>query len=415
MSKGKILSIVLALALVLTLSFSVLGEDDIKNLESSKDDVNQKKAAAQEELEDVKEEKSATQDTLEEINGKIGVLQDDIAQLQNDLTVAQNNLEKQEAQYEEIKAKLELSQESMRTRVKSIYVNGDISYWEVLFNSSSIQDFLSNFILCEQIVAQDKTNIEAVQENKRLAEEKLAELEATKAQVANLKSNKEQQEAQFAKESEEKAQVVTALEEDEDYLEEQLAEMEAESANIEAAIKAYYAEQAAKEAAAQAAAAQASTASSGDSSSEAPTETGEKSPQETVSTGAEGTGSMRWPVNVSGRLSSNYGARSRGMHTGIDIACPYGTPVLAADSGTVILVKRLTYSYGQYVIIDHGGSISTLYAHMSAIHVSVGQSVSKGQQVGSVGSTGNSTGNHLHFEVRINGRHVSPWGYVSQP
>lgn len=410
MSKGKILSIVLALALILTLSFGVLGEEDIKDLESSKEDVSQKKAAAQEELEDVKEEKSATQNTLEELNGKIGVLQDDIAQLQDDLTVAQNNLEKQEAEYEEIQAKLALSQENMRTRIKSIYVNGDISYWEVLFNSSSIQDFLSNFVLCEQIMEQDKTNIEAVQENKRLAEEKLAELEATKAQIATLKSNKEQQEAQFAQESEEKAQVVTALEEDETYLEEQLAEMEAESANIESAIKAYYAEQAA----AQAAAAQAS-ATSGDSSGEESSGTGNSSSGETVGTGAEGTGSMRWPVNVSGRLSSNYGSRSRGMHTGIDIACPYGTPVLAADSGTVILVKRLTYSYGQYVIIDHGGSISTLYAHMSAIHVSVGQSVSKGQQVGSVGSTGNSTGNHLHFEVRINGRHVSPWGYVSQP
>ena len=71
-------------------------------------------------------------------------------------------------------------------------------------------------------------------------------------------------------------------------------------------------------------------------------------------------------------------------------------------------------SQGQYVVIDHGDSISTLYAHMSAIYVSAGQSVSKGQQVGAVGSTGRSTGNHLHFEVRINGQHTNPWNYVSR-
>ncbi len=415
MSKKTILPLVIVLVLTLALSFGAWGED-IDNLESSKDEVTNKIDETEKDLNDVKAEKSTTQEALSDINSKIGVLQDDIAGLQNDLAVAQDNLAKQQEEYEEIKANLELSQENMRTRVRSIYMNGDISYWEVLFSSSSIQDFLSNIVFCEQIVEQDKNNINTVQENKRLAEEKLAELEETKAQIADLKSSKEAQEAQFAQESAEKAEIVSSLEEDEDYLEEQLAEMAAESANIEAAIQAYYAEQAAKAASASAEPAE-NGGDNGDSGSDNSNgDSGDSGgSNETVDSGAEGTGSMRWPVSVSGRISSNYGYRSRGMHTGIDIACPYGTPVLAADSGTVILVKRLTYSYGQYVIIDHGGSISTLYAHMSAIHVSVGQSVSKGQQVGSVGSTGNSTGNHLHFEVRINGKHVNPWGYVSQP
>lgn len=397
MSKRKILALFLVVALVFSFSLNALGES-IDDLQSSKDDVTEKMDETQEELDNVQAEKSETQNTLDELNSKIGILQDDIAGLQDDLAVAEANLEKQQAEYEEIKAALEESQANMCTRIRSIYMNGDISYWEVIFNSSSIQDFLSSFIFCEQIMEQDKSNIAAVQANKRLAEEKLAELEETKAQIADIKSSKEAQEAEFAQQSAEKAEIVASLEEDEEYLEEQLAEMEKESANIEAEIQAYYAEQAAKATAEQ-------ESSDG----------GGNSTDTNITTGAEGTGIMRWPVSVSGRISSNYGYRSSGMHTGIDIACSYGTPVLAADSGTVILVKRLTYSYGQYVVIDHGGSVSTLYAHMSAIYVSTGQSVSKGQQVGAVGSTGNSTGNHLHFEVRINGKHVSPWGYVSQP
>ena len=132
-----------------------------------------------------------------------------------------------------------------------------------------------------------------------------------------------------------------------------------------------------------------------------------------------GSGVFTWPLSISGRLSSGFGYRNHPishtykMHTGIDIAAPGGTPILAAESGTVIRVQNIGSGYGRNVIIDHGGNICTLYAHMSSVAVGNGQYVTRGEYIGGVGSTGASTGNHLHFEVRVGGSPVNPLGYVS--
>ena len=128
-----------------------------------------------------------------------------------------------------------------------------------------------------------------------------------------------------------------------------------------------------------------------------------------------GTGSMSWPV--SGPVTSGYGWRvhpifgTQKFHTGIDLGVGYGTSIRATDSGNVIHAGWCG-GYGYAVIIDHGNGISTLYAHCSRLYVSYGQAVSKGQSVAAVGSTGYSTGPHLHFEVRVNGVPVNPWGYL---
>ncbi len=130
-------------------------------------------------------------------------------------------------------------------------------------------------------------------------------------------------------------------------------------------------------------------------------------------------GVMQWPSRSLSQITSSYGSRFGGsdFHTGIDIAGSgaYGTPVLAAATGTVKVANTAVtpgYGYGKYVIIDHGGGIQTLYAHCSALNVSVGQTVAVGQQIAQVGSTGWSTGPHIHFEVRKNGQSVNPLSYV---
>ena len=122
-----------------------------------------------------------------------------------------------------------------------------------------------------------------------------------------------------------------------------------------------------------------------------------------------GSGALIWPVN--GTFTSPFGMRWGRLHAGIDIAAPNGTALRAADSGTVALAGW-TGGYGNYTCIQHGGSLSTCYAHQSSIGVSVGQNVSKGQVIGAVGSTGNSTGAHVHFETRVNGSPVDPMGYL---
>ncbi|MGM9625573.1 MAG: peptidoglycan DD-metalloendopeptidase family protein [Eubacteriales bacterium] len=132
-------------------------------------------------------------------------------------------------------------------------------------------------------------------------------------------------------------------------------------------------------------------------------------------------GALGWPVDIKyNTISSGFSSRVNPIygyyesHNGIDIPVPYGSAVYAANAGTVI-VAEYHYSYGYYVVIDHGGGISTLYAHNSKLLVSVGDQVTKGQQIAKAGSTGASTGNHCHFTVRENGVAVNPLNYVVQP
>ncbi len=132
-------------------------------------------------------------------------------------------------------------------------------------------------------------------------------------------------------------------------------------------------------------------------------------PSGSVATGAPSASGMVWPVN--GTLTSGFGPRWGRMHEGIDIAGGSGTPIAAAAAGTVI-VAGWNGGYGNMVVVDHGGGISTAYAHMSSISVSVGQSVGQGTVVGGMGTTGHSTGVHLHFEVRVNGAATNPLAYL---
>ena len=128
-------------------------------------------------------------------------------------------------------------------------------------------------------------------------------------------------------------------------------------------------------------------------------------------TGAH-SGTLGYPT-YSRTVSAGYPNYSSGRyHGGVDFRCPSGTRVNAAASGTVIVAKNLNYSYGHYLIIDHGNGLSTLYAHNTTLLVGVGDRVVKGQQIAFSGSTGNSTGPHCHFEVRVNGTRVNPWNYL---
>jgi len=132
-------------------------------------------------------------------------------------------------------------------------------------------------------------------------------------------------------------------------------------------------------------------------------------PSGNVATGTASSAGLVWPVN--GAITSGYGPRWGRMHEGLDIAGGSGTPIGAAKAGTVILAGW-SGGYGNLVVVDHGGGLSTAYAHLSSISVSVGQSVGQGSVVGGMGTTGNSTGVHLHFEVRVNGAAVNPLGYL---
>ncbi|MGN1112185.1 MAG: peptidoglycan DD-metalloendopeptidase family protein [Acutalibacteraceae bacterium] len=151
------------------------------------------------------------------------------------------------------------------------------------------------------------------------------------------------------------------------------------------------------------------------SSSDGTSSSGESSYESSSSASSYGSGSFIWPVPYTHNITSYFGPRWGRLHGGIDIAAGGvdGQPIVAADSGTVILAGNQGDGYGNYVIIDHGNGYKTLYGHMSSVAAYTGQQVAQGEVIGYVGSTGNSTGPHLHFEIRVNDVQTDPLGYVS--
>lgn len=381
----RLFFVLLILAMVFALGAGVFAAK-VDDLKEEKQEIDSQIKDKQEDLESNKDAQSEAQSQLDSINANLDSVQAEITKLYDELAVAEENLARQQEEYSAIKSQLDESQKALQSRVNAIYRNGDISYWDVLFNSENVQDFISGFIFLSKIVEEDQKIIGSIRENKVLAEEKLHELEVTRNEIVALQVEKEAEEAEYAKQAEAKLALLDTLESEQAALEKEIDEMEAQSGSIASEINSYYASLSASD------------------------------PGYTYT----GSGVFTWPLSTGGTLTSNYGYRIhpisgvRKMHTGVDLAAPAGTPILAAESGTVSLVRKLGTGYGWYVVVSHGSNISTLYAHMSSIIVSEGQAVSRGQQLGGVGTTGSSTGNHLHFEVRVNGSHVSPWGYISR-
>ncbi|OON97218.1 MAG: hypothetical protein ATN36_03835 [Epulopiscium sp. Nele67-Bin005] len=127
---------------------------------------------------------------------------------------------------------------------------------------------------------------------------------------------------------------------------------------------------------------------------------------------AASSGMFMHPLNGAGVMSSGYGTRWGSFHGGLDVAAPSGTPIYASAAGMVTYSGYHTGGYGNLVIIDHGNGYETYYAHNSVNYVNVGQKVSQGQNIAGVGTTGNSTGNHVHFEIRYNGKQLNPYSYI---
>ncbi len=376
MGKRKIFGFGLVFLLLLVFSFGVLAAD-VDDLKEQKNEVDSNISSTQEKIDEVKENQKTAMEQLTELESKITALEAEIANLDADLVQAEADLKLQEEELKVLEDNLKESQSAMQARVTSIYVNGDISYLDVIFNASSIDEFLSNFVFFEKIVEQDKATITTIQENKRLAKEKLEELQATKSKIEGLKTSKEEQETAYSEQKSEKDAVVTALEEEASSLEEALAEFESMSNQISAKIAA----------------------------------------AEGNSPAYTGNGQFGWPVPGNTTITSAFGPRTHPItgkysyHTGIDISASSGTSVVAAESGTVIYVGSLSV-YGNTILINHGGGYSTFYAHLSGYAVSNGATVTRGQTIGYVGSTGWSTGPHLHFEIRVNGTPQNPVDYL---
>jgi murein DD-endopeptidase MepM/ murein hydrolase activator NlpD len=335
---------------------------------------------------------SASSSQISALQGDISALNAKVAALESDLVVHRARLEQLQAKYQEqtedynrLRRDHQIALSRLEARLVQLYETADTSELDVLLQSSSLTDLIEQIDYFNTIGEADKTlsdHLKFLSDRMHLAR---IETAATKRDVAEAtavlaKKTEEQRAARDALVV--RQNVLAAARANQQSLlasvrsqrhadEEDLAQMQAASAAIAAQIRAH----------------QDSSGSSG--------------------SGVSASG-LIWPVN--GPITSGFGPRWGSFHEGIDIGAPCGTPIHAAASGTVIYSGWMD-GYGNFVIIDHGNGLATAYGHQSAIYVS-GGSVSQGQTIGAVGSTGHSTGCHLHFEVRVNGNPVDPLGYL---
>lgn len=373
-------------------------------------------AVSQSEIDALKNKQSSIQEQQQGIQGRIADLQgqQDSAMEQKTILDEQNELARQEIELineqidlynklieekakelEQAKADEEKQKEALRVRMRAMEETGSLTYFSILFESNSISDLLARLDFISSIMEYDKNLEDAYIAAREHVEVVKAEYEAVLAEHEATKVELEAKKAELEQQIEAAEALIVRLEGD---IEQYKREFEANEA-AERAISGQINEMVAALERQRKEAEEAAKKNGGDSGY------------------ATGTGSYKWPLpGIPYPKDNTYGDRFHPIfkewrfHAGTDIGAPSGTPIVAADSGTVAVA---TYGggYGNYVVISHGGGVSTLYAHMSSMAVSAGSNVSKGDVIGYVGSTGWSTGPHLHFEVRVNGATTNPMGY----
>jgi murein DD-endopeptidase MepM/ murein hydrolase activator NlpD len=352
--------------------------------------IKQELSDSQDKEKDAKADYEAKKKKEAQIEAEIKTLEKTIAATEDELKTLESEISANNAKIEEIEieiaameANVQRQNEDLSARLRMMYESGDGSLVEVLLGSESINDFLGGLDIVKKIHAYDMEVLDDLNAQLAKIEEKKAELDAIKNE---LKANQDKQIQKRESLASDKKKLVAAeaqahketVEAQEDYEAAQKA-----SDALESELRSF------------------------------------RSKNEWAGTVVIGNGRLGWPC--SGRITSEYGYRTRPnygytqLHSGIDIAVPTGTPIRAAESG-VVYSAGWKGSYGNCVIIDHGNmegkSITTLYGHNSSLAVSVGQSVTRGQVIAYAGSTGNSTGPHCHFEVRVTGVAQNPRGWL---
>jgi len=379
--------------------------DSISDAKKKVEDLKKKKLQLEADLQDLKTSKADILDYIEQLDSKMNALEDEMTDTNNDIDTTNDNLTQTKADLETAREKEAEQYSNMKTRIQYMYENGGEDYVDILLSAGSLSDLLNRSEYIEKISEYDNTMLdrfiaakEAVQEQETKLEQQLSDLNDYKESLqVEEESVKEVQAAKQEQLEKYNAQIATAKANVSDYE----SEIDKQEQVVENLLEEQRKE-AERKAAAEAAAKKNHT-STGSSD---------------FNPSASSSG-FRWPLGTSGTITCGFGSRSAPTagastyHEGIDIGVAYGTPILAAQSGTVT-----TASYsggcGNYVMIYHGNSTFTIYMHASRLAVSKGDFVSKGQVIAYVGSTGISTGNHLHFGISINGSYVNPLNYVSR-
>ena len=365
-------------------------------LNQSSSETDKKIEEAKEQLEGIQSEKSETMKQVEELTYQISEYQNQIDDLDNqmdDLNAkieeAQNNLNKAQEDYTK-------QEQLLEERLIVSYESGETSYLDFLLSSDSITELISNYYLITELATTDAELLESIQKQKEEIENAKQTLESDKKELESAKASKQSVATQLQNSKNQKDQYAAQLTAEEKQTQSELEQFEQDKREIQAELARI---------AAQEEAARKAQENNGGSSNN-------------ISNNPSASGYIRPIVGY----SITCGWYGYAGHTGVDFSGSgiSGKPILAVKDGTVVTSTALknpngTYrSYGEYIVISHGDGTMTLYAHGApgSRLVSPGQKVKQGQQIMSVGTTGNSTGYHLHFEVRVNGRPVNPTPYL---
>lgn len=373
--RGKALNLALSLLISLSVTGTALADD------------------LEDQLADLQRQAEEQQAKTNEASAKVESVSERLRQIQEELRVATAEYKEVKGQLDSVKDKisdntellqkteadLKVKNKKLQQRVRDIYINGQISYVDVLFGAKDFADLMTRMDVLKRIIKHDYDLIMKVREEKATVENTRAQLEKDKAEAEVLVADAQAKKAKVEdKESEQQVLLDQAIY-DRDTSERMYEEIMAASQEVANMIRRSH------------------MSSAGYSGAPA------------------GAGGMIWPI--SGPITSEFGWRTHPIfgtarfHSGLDIGGDYGMPIYAAASGTVIYAGWIS-GYGNAVIIDHGGGVTTLYGHNDSLNVSEGENVAQGQVIAMCGSTGNSTGPHCHFEVRENGEPVSPYGYL---
>lgn len=348
-------------------------------------------------LSDIEAIKKELERSKNDLASYVSQLDTELYNIQARITEYNELIEKKELEIERTAAELndailrqEAQYEAMKKRIKFMYEQGDTLYLEILFSAESFADMMNKADYIEALSAYDRKQLDEYVKTAELIAVCKEELEVQKEVL---------EEARLVV-KEEEGNINTLINEKEA----QIVSISSDISNKEAAIKEYEDEIAAQNA--EIAALEKAVA-----------EEKARLAAENVAARKYDGGMFAWPCPASTRITDEYGNRMHPtlgvekFHNGIDIGASYGSSIIAAYDGDVVAADY-SGSMGNYIMIDHGDGLYTIYMHSSALYVSKGQTVTKGQSIAAVGSTGRSTGNHLHFGVRLNGSYVSPWDYI---
>lgn len=373
--RGKALNLALSLLISLSVTGTALAddlEDQLADLQRQAEEQQAKTNEASAKVESVSER-------LRQIQEELRVATAEYKEVKGQLDSVEDKISDNTELLQKTEADLKVKNKKLQQRVRDIYINGQISYVDVLFGAKDFADLMTRMDVLKRIIKHDYDLIMKVREEKATVENTRAQLEKDKAEAEVLVADAQAKKAKVEdKESEQQVLLDQAIY-DRDTSERMYEEIMAASQEVANMIRRSH------------------MSSAGYSGAPA------------------GAGGMIWPI--SGPITSEFGWRTHPIfgtarfHSGLDIGGDYGMPIYAAASGTVIYAGWIS-GYGNAVIIDHGGGVTTLYGHNDSLNVSEGEHVAQGQVIAMCGSTGNSTGPHCHFEVRENGEPVSPYGYL---